>query len=379
MASIAELDVLERPPRADLEAIAELAAKVCVTPMATINIITDDAQHQVAAYGFPAAICRREDSMCAQVLDADTPIVVTDASLDERFRHNPFVTGVLGSVRFYASHKLTTRDGVDIGTLCVFDDRPRELDDAQTEALGTLAARIVDVLELSLRSRQLAESNQRLQTFAGRVSHDLKTPLTSLSMSLEMVREQLSDGADPAVLEGLLERALRGSARMAAMIDDVLAFATLGGGLQTEEVALDDVLDEAVADLDGRLRGVEVERGPLPAVQADAVQLRAVLQNLLDNAAKYRHPDRPARVVVSAARSAVGWRVSVADNGPGIPEAERGRVFESRVRLDRDADRAGGSGIGLDTARRVVQAHGGAIGISETPGGGATVWFDLPD
>jgi hypothetical protein len=68
--------------------------------MATINLITDTQQHQVAAVGFDASICRREDSMCAVVLDGDTPIVVTDARLDPRFQDNPFVTGTIGHVRF---------------------------------------------------------------------------------------------------------------------------------------------------------------------------------------------------------------------------------------------------------------------------------------
>ncbi|MFB9314474.1 sensor histidine kinase [Nocardioides plantarum] len=374
-ASIDQYDVLGHPPRLELTAIVELAAKVCGTPMATVNLITDTEQHQVAAYGFDAGICRREDSMCAAVLGQDTPLVVPDAREDVRFRDNPFVTGAIGSVRFYASHQLTSLDGVVIGTLCVFDDKPRTLDAEQVEALGTLAERVVDVLELSLRSRQLAQSNERLSSFAGRVSHDLKSPLTSVSMSLEMLRERLADDdqADDAVW--LLERAINGSRRMASLIDEVLSYASLGGAMSAEPVDLGEVLGDVLSDLSGSLSGVEVSRGPLPTVVGDATQLRSVLQNLLDNASKYRHPTRPLAIAVSAARvDDTRVAVSVADNGLGVPAADRERVFEPRVRLS-DDDR--GSGIGLDTVRRVVQAHGGSIAISETPGGGATVTFEL--
>lgn len=227
---IERYDVVERAPRTELVAIVELAAKVCGTPMATINLIGEVEQHQVATYGFDAAICRREDSMCANVLDEVSPILVADASRDPRFRDNPFVTGVLGNVRFYASHKLVTLSGVTIGTLCVFDELTRHLDDSQVDALATLADRVVDVLELGWRSRQLAASNERLSTFAGRVSHDLKTPLATLSMSLGLLREQLAEGIDSETASGLLERAINGSNRMAAMIDDVLSYASLGGG-----------------------------------------------------------------------------------------------------------------------------------------------------
>lgn len=371
--SIEQYDVLAHPPRVELSAIVELAAKICGTPMATINLITDTEQHQVAAYGFDAAICTREDSMCAAVLGDDTPLVVPDARLDPRFQDNPFVTGVIGNVRFYASHKLTTLEGVVIGTLCVFDEEPRELDESQVDALGTLAERIVDVLELSLRSRELAASNERLSTFAGRVSHDLKTPLAGVAMSLEMLRERL-DGASQDT-EWLLERAISSSERMAALIDEVLSYAAVGGSMADGPVALDSVLDQVLDDLARPLAGVEVTRQPLPVVRGDAVQLRSVLQNLLDNAAKYRHPDRPLCIAVRAETKDGRTRLEIADNGLGIPEADRERVFAPRVRLSDDDQ---GSGIGLDTVRRVVQAHRGTVGIIGTPGGGTTVWLELP-
>ncbi|MEO9324765.1 GAF domain-containing sensor histidine kinase [Nocardioides sp. C4-1] len=373
--SIGKYDLLNRPPRLELTAIVELAARICRTPMATINLITDVEQRQVAAYGFDAAICRREDSMCAAVLDEDTPLVVPDARLDPRFQDNPFVTGVIGNVRFYASHQLTTHDGVVIGTLCVFDEEPRDLDQGQVEALGTLSDRIVDVLELSLRTRELATSNERLSAFAGRVSHDLKSPLAGVSMSLELLRERIADSgiADAA---WLLDRAISSSDRMAMLIDEVLSYASIGGSLVVADVDLDVVLDQTLADLAVSFADATITRTTLPVVRGDAVQLRSVLQNILDNAAKYRHPDRALEVSISAERRDDRWRIAIADNGVGVPEADRERVFDLRVRLDHDGN-AAGSGIGLDTVRRVIQAHEGAIGITETEGGGTTVWFDL--
>ena len=122
VAEIERYRILATPPRgADLLALVEVAAEVARVPMATINLITDTEQHQVAAVGFDAAVCRREDSMCNAVLHEGRPVVVPDASLDARFRDNPFVTGVIGDVRFYATHQLVTPHGIVIGTLCVFD------------------------------------------------------------------------------------------------------------------------------------------------------------------------------------------------------------------------------------------------------------------
>jgi GAF domain-containing protein len=236
-AAIEEYGVLRRPPSAALQALTELAAMVTDVPMVTINLITADQQHQVATVGFDAAVCRREDSMCAAVLAEPGPVVVADARLDDRFRTNPFVTGALGAVRFYASHKLVTPDGTTIGTLCVFDEAPRDLDDRQVAALGALAGRVVDVLELELSRRRLEESQRqvaeaatRLSAFAGQVSHDLKNPLSAISMSLEMAREE-AGAVDTAVsqdLVELLDRAGRSAVRMEAMIDEILVLARGG-------------------------------------------------------------------------------------------------------------------------------------------------------
>ncbi len=371
---IERYDVIDVAPRPDLLGIVELAAKVCGTPMATINLLTDTEQHQIATYGFDAAICHRDDSMCGGLMGEPSPVIIPDASVDDRFRDNPFVNGDLGRVRFYASHKLTTPDGLDIGTLCVFDVRSRDLDDTEAAALGVLAARVVDVLELTLRSRQLATSDDRLAAYTGRVSYELRTQLTTVSMALELLREQLATTAPGGEAPWLVERALKGSGEMAELLEEVFSYARLAAGPGSDRVDLDEALTAALARTPG-LRDAAVVRSPLPTVTGDAVQLRSVLHQLLDNVWAYRDPSRRLRVAVAAERRERSWRISVVDNGRGIPPEAREDVFCVEVNL---VDDVYGSGVGLDTCRRVVEAHGGTIGIDETPGGGTTVWFDLP-
>ena len=379
-------------PRRDLVALVEVAAEVARVPMATINLITDTEQHQVAAVGFDAAVCRREDSMCSAVLHEGRPVVVPDASLDVRFRDNPFVTGVIGDVRFYATHQLVTPHGIVIGTLCVFDTVARQLTDDQERAIVALADRVVDLLELELRTRELAatvsqlelaraelqRSNEQLAGFAGQVSHDLLNPLTAVSMSLRLVGEQLEDPAavDVAQLGWLVTRAVSGTRRMESLIEGLLSFARLGGRLVREPVDLRTVVAETGEDLAGALSGASLTAGELPVVTGDPVQLRAVVQNLVANAAKFVQPGLAAKIEVSASRAPGGWRVEVADHGIGIPPEHRDRVFEPLARVHEGVP---GYGIGLATVRRVVDAHGGRIGVAETPGGGTTVWFELPD
>ena len=94
---MAGYDVLGNAPERELQALVDIAAQVCAVPRAAINLITATHQEQIATTGFAASICAREDSTCAAVLERTDRVVVPDASLDARFRENPFVTGVLGS------------------------------------------------------------------------------------------------------------------------------------------------------------------------------------------------------------------------------------------------------------------------------------------
>lgn len=375
-AEIERYGVLAEPPRADLMAIAEVAAQLARTPKSTINLITDVEQHQVATYGFTGGVSPCDDSMCAVVLDAGEPIVLPDASQDDRFRDNPFVNGVIDELRFYATHQLTTPNGIVIGTLCVFDNEVRELSDEQEHALVALADRVVDLLELELRTRELKRSNEQLAAFAGQVSHDLRNPLTAVSMALKTIDDDLEVAAEPDPdLAFLVRRAIGGADRMESLIRDLLAFARVGGEMQRVQVDLNAVLADVREDLAVPLAGATLEVADLPKVTGDPVQLRAVVQNLVANAAKFTRPGEPARIEVGADRLDGHWRIEVCDHGPGVPEDQRERVFQPLARVDESID---GSGIGLTTCRRIVEAHGGRIGLTEAPGGGTCAWFELP-
>ncbi|WP_207619382.1 GAF domain-containing sensor histidine kinase [Nocardioides sp. IC4_145] len=391
VAQIGEYQVITRPPRSDLVALVEIAAQVAQVPLATINLITDTHQHQIATAGFDAAVCTREDSMCNAVLHEPAPVILEDASKDPRFADNPFVTGEIGEVRFYATHQLRTPAGVVIGTLCVFDTEPRTITDDQEHALKALADRVVDLLELELRTRELSASVQRLEevqtelrrsneqlgAFAGQVSHDLRNPLTAVTMALRMLSDEIADGEEEREpgLQYLLARAISGAGRMQSLIDDLLAFARLGGELQRRPVDLDATMREVAEDLTTALEGATLVVDPLPVVTGDPVQLRAVLQNLVANAAKFARPGEKAHITVCAHQRAGKWRIEVVDRGIGVPAEQRSRVFQPLARVDESVE---GSGIGLTTCRRIVEAHGGRIGLDESPYGGTTAWFELP-
>ncbi len=347
--------------------------------MAAITVLGDAGPYSVASYGLDdeqeAAAC----AVCTSSLLDEGPFVIPDAADDERYAGSGFVNGERAAIRFSAAHPLTTPDGVRFGVLCVFDEQPHEAD-RQADDLALLADRVVDMFELELASRRLFEANDALAVaqdglavFAGTVSHDLKNPLAAVAMSLEIAQDNIDPG--DALLSSMVARAERGAQRMKDMIDDLLAYARHGTPPDLREVAVGHLFEVALGGLPESVDRSVVEVGPMPTVTADPAQYQVVVANLVDNAVKFVHPDRPLRVVATATEDSDGWTFSVADSGAGVPEEERARVFEPLARLDKSVS---GTGLGLTTARRIVKAHGGRIWIDETPGGGATVSFTLP-
>ncbi|RAZ31772.1 ATP-binding protein [Microbacterium sp. SMR1] len=371
--------VIGEAPAPDLQGIVRLAATVCGVDTAVINIIDDRSQHQIAAVGFEPAVCSREDSMCAAVIARPGRVIVPDARLDERFAHNPFVTGEIAHVRFYASSPLVTPAGVAIGTLCVFNDSVGDLDESAREALDLLAHQVVDLLELRRISRALSESNDQLSRFAGQISHDLRNPLTALTGFLELAIDSPDMDNAPEAAR-VLARAESAADRMNAMISDILAYARIGGASpQRARVDLGAVMHAVVEDLDASISasGADIRQDIEVEPAGDPTLLRAVLQNVVANAVKFTAAaGKVPRVRVEAHAVHGGWRITVDDNGPGVPPADRERVFALMERGDSEAE---GLGIGLSTCRRVIQAHGGRIGLDDSPLGGTRVWILLPD
>ena len=222
--------------------------------------------------------------------------------------------------------------------------------------------------ELRERVAELAARNRELDQFAHVASHDLRSPLRTII--------GFSDFLGPAVAgdpeaEGYLQRIQRAGGRMAALLDALLKFTSVGRGRITPgPVELGEVVAHALEDLTAEAlrRGADVQVGPLPRVRGDGVLLRQVFQNLLGNALKYSG-DRPPRVRVTADdafREGGRCRVTVADAGVGFDPEVVPRLFEPFARFHREE--APGSGVGLSIVRRVVERHGGRVHAEARPG-----------
>jgi two-component system, chemotaxis family, sensor kinase Cph1 len=210
-----------------------------------------------------------------------------------------------------------------------------------------------------------------LRSYAEVVAHDLREPVMAMALLVTLLERNADKPPPPDALAQL--RACSDRAR--ELIDSVLTYAR-AGLLQTERLALRELVSEVEQDLEARLREerATLEVGELPEVEADPRQLRRVLQNLIVNALKFR-TDAPPRVELSAHRDSREWVVSVRDNGVGVDPADAGRIFGL---FSRGTTQVEGAGIGLAMCRRIVEAHGGRIWVEAAEGGGSCFRFTLP-
>lgn len=225
----------------------------------------------------------------------------------------------------------------------------------------------------------LAAANTELDRFTATVAHDLKNPLTAISGYAELLYELRPERPRE---EGQAIAAIqRASDNMRVMIDDLLGFARAANEpLHLEPVDTGRMVDELADEMRASASGiVAMTRGALPALCAHPTLLRQLLANLLGNAVKYVAPGIAPRVHVAARRDADGdgpWTVTVADNGIGIADEARDRVF---AMFHRETNTGyAGTGIGLTTCRRIVERHGGRIWVEDGPAGGSTFCFALP-
>ncbi len=223
-------------------------------------------------------------------------------------------------------------------------------------------------------TRTLERVNAELEAFAGRIAHDLQAPLMPIQGNAELIAR----GVDPAQAKELGARIVRTTGRVAELVDGLLAFAV---GARAESVECDaaEVLDSVLADLADRVKssGAELDIAASPTrVRCSRPLLASVFQNLIDNALKYgRKDEQAARVSVIVRPMGYQGLISVTDGGAGMPEEVRRRAFEP---FFRGSARGPGSGLGLATVRRIVEAHGGVVSIDSDPGAGTRLRVLLP-
>ena len=331
-------------------------------------------------------------------LEPDYPFVVDDISyilLEDIQEHYPqfreppgnYIHGWL-SVALRARRKLIGFISLDSRTPGRFTelDARLALNFANQVAVALENARLFSDLQKELEERkklieELAKKNAELEQFTYTVSHDLKSPLVTINGFLGYLEQDM--------ISGNMERLKRDTLRiqeavykMQRLLNELLELSRIGRLMNASEtIPFGDLIREALEIVHGRLeeRGVVVHIQPdLPAVYGDRPRLVEVIQNLVDNAAKYMGAQERPRIEISQRGEDPerGFPIfRVRDNGIGIPPEHHERIFGLFNKLDA---RSEGTGVGLALVRRIIEVHGGRIWVESEAGTGSTFLFTLP-
>ncbi len=241
---------------------------------------------------------------------------------------------------------------------------------------GETTAVVLFVIDVSARKR----AEQMRREFTANVSHELKTPLQTISGSAELIEAGL---VKPEDMEEFGRKIHQESARLISLIEDIIGLSRLDEGaedMKREEVDLLAVAEHVAAGLaqmavDAKV-GIKVS-GESAMVMGDIAMLRSIVHNLCENAIKYNRPNGEVRVSVGQESGEV--RLKVSDDGIGISKEEQERVFERFYRVDKARSKeVGGTGLGLSIVKHAVQLHGGRIELESRPDAGTTVTVSLP-
>jgi signal transduction histidine kinase len=238
---------------------------------------------------------------------------------------------------------------------------------------------------LNTQAVELRRSNAELEQFAYVASHDLQEPLRKVTSFCQLLEKRYGSALDERGIE-YIGFAVDGAKRMQVLINDLLTFSRVGRLTVTHAtVALDTTLDTALGNLAAAIEesGAQIKRrdGPLPQVTGDATLMTMLWQNLIGNAVKFRREDHAPRVIIDCERGTGDhdgyWVFGVTDNGIGIAPEFAEKVFVIFQRLH-GRDAYAGTGIGLALCKKIVELHGGIIGIDTSNSSGTRFWFTLP-
>jgi PAS domain S-box-containing protein len=302
--------------------------------------------------------------------------VVLDPANRERFDREFRSISPDGTIRWVRAIGQTFADEAGqivrfAGTVQDITERVRARD--QLEARGEELQALVDA-----RTKELRQTIGELEAFSYSVSHDMRSPLLAMQGFSQALREEYADRLDEIGLD-YLQRIERGSRRLDMLVQDVLAFSKISqSGSLLSRIALGPLMDDLIdgaPELHEPNATVHNAVGHAEVLGHEAMLIQ-VLGNLLGNAVKFRKPEVHPVVVVSIEKSPERVRVLVTDNGIGVGEQDRERIFRIFERLN-PKTMFEGTGIGLAIVKKAVERMGGNIGVHANPAGGSTFWFEL--
>ncbi|UXX78900.1 ATP-binding protein [Reichenbachiella carrageenanivorans] len=380
--AVEKYQLLDTIPEESYDNITSLMAYICQTPISLITLLDHDRNFLKSHHGVDVSESPRSISFCGHAINAVEDItIIEDARQDKRFVDNPLVTEM--QAVFYAGVPLVDPSGFKLGTLCVYDHKPRKLNADQLKAMKAMSKQVINLfdqryknLQLMRLQEQLIGRNMELKKFAATVSHDLKSPLANIS-SLTDLLEGESKGKLTEDAQSYLVHLRSSSNQLRRYVDGILEF------YHSEELLHHKSEKVSVADLMTDLKEITITKSASNLtyesnVDTIAVNRAAIMQimlNLIVNGLKYNtKAERKVHISIVGKEELNTFIVS--DNGDGMPEKFIARAFDLFA-VSGMKDRRGelGTGIGLATVKKLVESLGGSIKVTSKEKEGTTFTF----
>jgi signal transduction histidine kinase len=372
-------ELLDSVYESEFTDIVQLASRICSVPISLITLVDTNRQWFKARSGLDVAETARNVSFCGHAIISDDIFEVRDAASDSRFFDNPLVTGN-PNIRYYAGMPLVTDRGYKIGTLCVIDRVPRELDEEQTFAMKILSRQVIKLFELRVRNKQLNKITGVQQMIMTIMAHDIRGPLASLKTTYELKNDGAFSEDEIRELDNLVPLQMDSTVQLLNNIVD-------WGKLQLDDKVQRESLfnlHDLCRDSIGLLVLEANEKGntfintvdPLMIIKAAKSGIEFALRNLLRNANKFTSS---GTITVSASLGDTHLEISVTDTGVGMaPEVMEALVSRTWSATTPGTNSEKGSGLGLKLIYEYLVSNNGNIFFYSNLGEGSRVVIVLP-
>lgn len=375
-----DYNILDSLPEENYDAIAKIASSICNSPIALVSLVDKDRQWSKSNYGLNVRETPRDLAFCAYtILNPDELFIVNDATKDERFFDNPLITGNQNAV-FYAGASLNTSEGLPLGTLCVIDHKPGELNQSQKDSLKLLAKQVVALLELRKKNIELLEANKKftklneqLDDFAYRLTHDLKSPISSVNFLVDVLKTDHINLFKDTKAEEYVNLISNSMGYMGTLVDEILEYAKVNTeNIIYEEFNLKVLVESILNNIDFEKKIFLTSNNLDTTIESSKIGFVQIFQNLISNSRKFSDEDK-VNIQVDFKKDKTHFHFTYQDNGPGVDKEYYEKVFvmfESLQNTDNE-----NTGIGLASVKSIVERLDGKIYLESRSDGKKGVSF----
>ena len=377
------LDILDTDLEASFDAITALAANICEVPIALISLVDEDRQWFKSRFGLSAAETPREVAFCAHAIHQDSIFEIEDSRQDERFMDNPLVTGE-PHVIFYAGKPLKVREGVKLGTLCVIDNKPKNLSKKQRESLELLSSQVEYLFRMRLAYKTIKNLLTSKSDLLATMSHEIRTPLAAMIGNIEMLEEKDADEEDAAIVAALKNA----GTSLLQIVNDILDYSKLDIDklkLRVQKVDLRKTILDAVSlfEANAKEKGIElicqVDKSCHLEALCDDMRLKQVLHNILSNGIKFTDSGYVklfAKAIKGKEKDSWQVEIAIEDTGSGMTERTKQRIFHA---YEQGAEhKKEGTGLGMMISHKIINLMKGSLKVESRLGEGSLFLVSFP-